>query len=63
MLSVVPEVDTPATFLDPPKDEFITDKRRPMSEITEIFDELEDIEDELSEFEEDSEEALSFQSV
>lgn len=63
MLSVVPEVETPATFLDVPQRDIISDKPRPMSEITEIFDELENIEDELSEFEEDSDEAFDFQWV
>lgn len=64
MLSVVPEVESPATLLDTQS----THKRRPMSEITEIFDELDLYEDDLSEFEEDSDEAFSdeafdFQSV
>lgn len=64
MLSVVPEVDSPATLLEVPRESYSMDKMRPMSEITEIFDELDDIEDELSEFEEDSaEEVFSFQSV
>jgi hypothetical protein len=64
MLSIVPEVDTPATFLEVHQRSVIADTARPLSEITEIFDEIEDIEDELSEFEEDSDEAFDeFQSV
>jgi hypothetical protein len=62
-LSIVPELDTPATFLEVPGyKEF--DKARPISEITEIFDEYDEDydEDDLSEFEEDSE-GLSFDSV
>jgi len=58
MLSVVPEVESPATLLD-----IELQKQRPMSEITEIFDELELLEDDLSEFEEDSDEAFDFQFV
>ena len=58
-LSVVPEVDTPATatFLSAPR----TEKPRPMSEVTEIFETDED--DETSDFEEDYDDFISFQSV
>ncbi|KIW01406.1 uncharacterized protein PV09_07170 [Verruconis gallopava] len=56
MLSVVHEVDTPSTLLEVPAKENGSAKARPLSEFTEIFDELDEIEDELSEFEEDSEE-------
>lgn len=63
MLSVVPEVETPAVFLEVQHRQNVEDKPRPMSEITEIFDELEIMEDDLSEFEEDSDEAFEFQSV
>jgi hypothetical protein len=49
-LSVVPEVDTPATFPPTPKHVARSDKPRPVSEVTEI---LETDEDDLSQFEED----------
>ena len=65
-LSVVPEVDTPATFLEISGR---SGKPRPVSDVTEIFeeddydyDDEEDDQDDLSEFEEDSE-SLSFESV
>jgi hypothetical protein len=57
-LSIVPELDTPATFLEAPGHHH-SEKARPISEITEIFDENDE---DLSEFEEDSE-GLSFDSV
>jgi hypothetical protein len=60
-LSIVPELDTPATFLEVPSYNQL-EKTRPISEITEIFDEYDEDEDDLSEFEEDSE-GLSFDSV
>lgn len=49
-LSVVPEVDTPASILSTPKHPPRSDKPRPVSEVTEI---LETDEDETSQFEED----------
>jgi len=52
-LSVVPEVDTPASVLSTPKQVPRSDRPRPVSEVTEI---LETDEDELSEFEEDFDE-------
>jgi hypothetical protein len=63
MLSVVPEVESPAHYLEISHRDLISDKPRPMSEITEILDELDLIEDDMSEFEEDSDEAFEFQSV
>lgn len=57
-LSIVPELDTPATFLET-GGERRCEKGRPVSEVTEILDEESD---DLSEFEEDSE-GLSFESV
>jgi hypothetical protein len=60
-LSIVPELDTPATFLEVPGYHQL-ERTRPISEITEIFDEYDEDEDDLSEFEEDSE-GLSFDSV
>jgi hypothetical protein len=62
LLSVVPEVESPATILDARRAS-ILDKTRPMSEITEIYDELGDVEDDASDFEEDSDEAFDFDFV
>src|SRR5947207_3370123 len=52
-LSVVPEVDTPASVLGHPTHITRTGKPRPISEVTEIFERDED--DDLSQFEEDFE--------
>jgi hypothetical protein len=57
-LSIVPELDTPATFLEVGGERQF-EIGRPVSEVTEILDEESD---DLSEFEEDSE-GLSFESV
>lgn len=62
LLSVVPEVESPATILDARRAP-VTDNTRPMSEITEIYDELGDIEDDVSDFEEDSDETFDFDFV
>lgn len=62
LLSIVPELESPSTLLAVPGFE---DKKRPVSEITEILDEnssSHEDEDDLSEFEEDSE-GWSFESV
>jgi hypothetical protein len=63
MLSVVPEVDSPAHLAETRHNDIVLERARPMSEITEILDELDFIEDDMSEFEEDSDEAFEFQSV
>jgi len=55
-LSVVPEVDTPASVLSTPKQVPRSDRPRPVSEVTEI---LETDEDDFSQFEEDFDEAPS----
>ena len=62
MLSIVPEVESPATLVDAQPGHGLQ-KHRPMSEITDIFDELDMLEDDLSEFEEDSDEGFEFHSV
>jgi hypothetical protein len=60
LLSVVPEVDTPTTYLGFPERR----KQRPISEVTEIYEEEEYIGmDDLSEFEEDSEGLDSWEEV
>jgi hypothetical protein len=59
-LSVVPEVDTPASVLGHPIHNTRMVKPRPVSEVTEIFETDED--DELSQFEEDFED-IPFTSV
>jgi hypothetical protein len=59
-LSVVPEVESPRTLLAVP--EFR--KHRPISEVTEIYDEEDHSdEDDYSEFEEDSGDQSSWESV
>lgn len=58
-LSVVPEVDTPASVLITPRHIAGTGRPRPVSEVTEIF---ETDEDDVSEFEEDLED-VPFASV
>ena len=58
-LSVVPEVDTPASILNTPKHVARNGKPRPISEVTEIY---ETDEDDISQFEEDLED-VPFASV
>jgi len=58
-LSVVPEVDTPASILATPRHVARAGKPRPVSDVTEIF---ETDEDDLSQFEEDLED-VPFTSV
>jgi hypothetical protein len=58
-LSVVPEVDTPASIIDGPKHIARTHRPRPVSEVTEIF---ETDDDDVSEFEEDLDD-IPFTSV
>ena len=59
-LSIVPEVDTPASVLGFPRHIVRIGKPRPVSEVTEIFETDED--DDLSQFEEDFED-VPFASV
>lgn len=62
LLSIVPELESPSTFLEVPGLHLL-DKKRPVSEVTEIFDEDGEHSDgDLSEFEEDSE-GWNFESV
>lgn len=65
MLSVVPELESPATNQDVSQRQYIPGRYRPIStsEITEILDELELLEDDSSDFEEDSDEVFELQSV